>query len=108
VKRLALPILVLVPALAGAARPITPFESLSETANYVEKHAEGRVKELVAGRSLTIELDDRTTRRVALDEKDVATQVAPGVAVGIRVRVTEGRTVDGKRSLRVAPASGAR
>lgn len=107
-KRLSLPLLVLVPALSGAARAVAPLDPPPPGANYVEKHLEGRVTELVPGRSLTIELDDRTVRRLALDERDVATHVAPGVAAGVRVRVTEGRTVDGKRSLRVVPAAGTR
>ncbi|HMM35030.1 MAG TPA: hypothetical protein PKA62_09895 [Thermoanaerobaculia bacterium] len=80
---------------AGASAPSPPARSS------VEKTAEGQVTELAAGSHVTLRTDDGATLTFRLDEPGLDSKVAPGVAVGSRVRVVESRLPDGKRSVSV-------
>lgn len=93
--------LVLLVAAAPASPAPAPARGAEVSGGGVEKTFEGRVTEFLAGRSLTVELDDRSVRTIPLDERGVETTLPPGLAAGSRVRVVASRSVDGKRSVSV-------
>lgn len=87
-------------ALASEPADLGPA-SVSLAGATVDRKAEGRVTEYIAGKTLTIRTDDQKSYTVKLDERDTETNVAPGLAVGARARIVESHDADGKRSLSV-------
>jgi hypothetical protein len=87
----------------GPSPQSPPLEAASR--GTVEKTFQGMVTELTSGRSLTISMDGGKSQTFRLDEKDVASNVDPGIAVGSRVRVVDSRDVNGKRTVTVRLAT---
>ena len=68
------------------------------------KTVEGTVKEFEAGKKLVVTTADNRTMTFRLDQKGMALNLDPSVAVGSQVKVTEQKSGDTK-SLTVEPVS---
>ena len=88
------------PAFGKGSSPQSPPMDAA-SGGTVDKTCEGTVTELASGKSLTISMDGGKSQTIRLDEKDVASNVDPGISVGSRVRVVDSRDVNGKRTVTV-------
>ena len=64
----------------------------------------GTVKEFEAGKSVKVATSSKKSQKFALDAKDVATTVAPEVAVGVKVKVVQKTDEAGIKSLTITKA----
>ncbi len=64
----------------------------------------GTVKEFEAGKSIKVATSSKKSQKFALDAKDVATTVAPEVAVGVKVKVVQKTDEAGIKSLTITKA----